>query len=170
MTTSTINYASPATITADLSALASSTGWLAGRESNEVDNTTNKYIDALVHGSFTVGTTPATTGSMNVYVWGSDVSLATTALDVLDGTDSAETFASATAQGATVILASVTPVMVATSDTKYRIKPFAVAPLFGGIMPKFWGLFFSHNMTAALKTDAANTNSCSFQGIKYDLA
>jgi hypothetical protein len=59
---------------------------------------------------------------------------------------------------------------VNTSDTKYWIAPFTVAALFGGVMPKFWGLYVAHSMTAALKTDAANTDSFSFNGIKYDVA
>lgn len=170
MATATVSYSSNTAITINLSALASSTSFLSGRESNEVDNTTNKYIDAIVDGSFIVGTTPATTGGLKVYVWGADTSLVTTALDVLDGVDSAETFTS-TSLGATVFPASFTPVLVATSDTKYIVKPFSVARSMGlPVLPKFWGLFVAHNMTAALKTDSGNTNAFSFKGIKYDIA
>jgi len=170
MATATVTYSSNTTITINLSALASSSSYLSGRESGQVDNTTNKYIDAIVQGSFIVGTTPATTGGLKVYVWGADTSLATTALDVLDGTDSAETF-TATSLGATLFPASFTPVLAATSDTTYRIKPFSVARAMGlPTLPKFWGLYVAHNMTAALKTDAGNTDAFSFNGIKYDIA
>ncbi len=170
MATTTVVYSSNTAITIDLSGLASSSSFLAGRESNEIDNTTNKYLDAIVRGSFIVGTTPATTGGLKVFVWGSDTSLATTALDVLDGTDSAETF-TATSLGATVMPASFTPVLVATSDTKYQVKSFSVARALGlSVLPKYWGIFVAHNMTAALKTDAGNTNAFSFNGIKYDIA
>lgn len=170
MATTTVVYSSNTAITMDLSGLASSSSFLAGRESNEIDNTTNKYLDAIVRGSFIVGTTPATTGGLKVFVWGSDTSLTTTALDVLDGADSAETF-TATSLGATVMPASFTPVLVATSDTKYQVKSFSVARMLGlPVLPKYWGLFIAHNMTAALKTDAGNTNAFSFNGIKYDIA
>jgi hypothetical protein len=75
----------------DLANLATSSTWIAGRESSQVDNTTNKYVDAIVSGQISVGTTPTANTNITVFVWGADTSLATTALDVLDGTDSAET-------------------------------------------------------------------------------
>jgi hypothetical protein len=152
----------------DLSALASSTTYISGRESSEIDNTANKYVDAIVRGSFIVGTTPATTGGLAVYVWGSDTSLATTPIDVLDGTDSAETLTNSTVLGG-LKLGAFVPVLAATSNTTYPIPPFSVAQLFGGIMPKFWGLYASQSTTVAFKTDAGNTNSFSFNGIKYDV-
>jgi len=90
MAVTTVTYSANTAITMTLSALANSATYIAGRESNEIDNTTNKYIDALVQGSFTVGTNPSTTGGLVVYVWGADTSLATTPLGTLDGTDSDE--------------------------------------------------------------------------------
>jgi len=56
---------------------------------------------------------------------------------------------------------------VNTSNLTYYLSPFSIASLFGGLMPKFWGLFVAHNMTAALKTDSGNTNSFAFNGITY---
>ena len=91
MATATVNYSSNTSITCGVASTASSTTFVAGRESSEIDNTTNKYMDAMVRGKVTVGTTPTVNTQIVVYVWGSDVSLATTAIDVLDGTDSAET-------------------------------------------------------------------------------
>lgn len=164
-TITTTTYSSNTAITMNLSALAASATYIAGRESSQVDNTSNKYIDALVQGSFTVGTTPAITGGLAVYVWGADTSLATTALGTLDGTDSDESLT--TTQLGMLKFGTFVPVLVNTSDTKYWIPPFAIAPLFGGIMPKFWGLYVAHSMTAALKTDAANTDSFSYIGLTY---
>jgi hypothetical protein len=165
-----IAYASATTITMDLSALASSTSFVAGRECSQIDNTTNLYDDAIVQGSFIVGTTPTANTSLNVYLWGSHTSLATTALDVLDGTDSAETFASTTALINAVYLASVNPVIATTSNTTYIVKPFAVSQFFGGVLPQYWGLYVAHNQVAALKTDAGNTNSFKYTGITYTVA
>ena len=167
MTTQTINYSSNTTITMDLSALASSATWVAGVESNEIDNTSNKYIDAIVQGAFIVGTTPTVNTFLNVYVWGSDISLATRAIGALDGTSSGETITT-TVAAVSLALAHQSSILVNTSDTTYITKPFSVAQLFGGIMPKFWGLFVAHNMTAALKTDAGNTDSFRYNGIKFD--
>lgn len=170
MATIKIEYGTATTITMDLSALATSASFLGGRESSQIDNTTNKYDDSIVQGLFTVGTTPTANTSLNVYLWGSHTSLATTALDVLDGTDSAETFASTTALANTVYLASVNPVVATTSDTSYIVKPFGVAQFFGGILPQYWGLFVAHNMTAALRTNASNTDSFKYTGITYTVA
>lgn len=167
-TESNIKYSSNTQITMDLSALAASATFIAGVESNEIDNaTTNKYIDAIVRGLFVVGTTPTLPCQFNVYVWGADTSLGTTPIDVLDGTSSAETLTNTTVLNSALKLAAAPPVLVNTSNISYYVSPFSVAQLFGGIMPKFWGLFCAHNMTAALKTDAANTNSFSFNGITY---
>ena len=158
MATTTVVYSSNTAITMDLSGLASSSSFLAGRESNEIDNTTNKYLDAIVRGSFIVGTTPATTGGLKVFVWGSDTSLTTTALDVLDGADSAETF-TATSLGATVMPASFTPVLVATSDTKYQVKSFSVARMLGCQSCLNIGAFYCSQYDSGFKTDAGNTNA-----------
>lgn len=160
-----LTYGSNTTITIDLSALASSSSFLSGRESNEIDNTGDKFVEAIVSGSFIVGTTPATTGGLKVFAWGSDTSLITNPLDVLDGVDSAETFTS-TSLGATVAPVSFTPVLVNTSNTKYIVRNFPLAAMLGlPVLPKFWGIFVAHNMTAALKTDSGNTDAFSFYGI-----
>ena len=169
MATSTVNYSSNTAITMDLSALASSATFVAGRESSQVDNTTNKYVDVLVSGSVSVGTTPTANTSILVYVYGADTSLATTAIDVLDGTDSAETLTNTGILNALRLGATIA-VPAATSDVQYFVLPFSVAALFGGVVPKFWGLFVAHNTGVNLRSNAINTNSFEYVGIKYDIA
>lgn len=169
MATSTVNYSANTAITMDLSALGSSATFVAGRESTQIDNTSNKFVDALVSGSVSVGTTPTANTSILVYVYGSDTSLATTAIDVLDGTDSAETLTNTGILNALRLGAAIN-VPVTTTDVQYFVLPFSVAALFGGVVPKFWGLFVSQNTGAALRTNAINTNSFEYVGIKYDIA
>jgi hypothetical protein len=169
MATSTVNYSSNTAITIDLANLGSSATFVAGRESSQVDNTSNKYIDALVSGFVSVGTTPTANTTIAVYVYGADTSLATTALDTLDGTDSAETLTNTGILNALRLGASIV-VPATTSDVQYIVLPFSVASLFGGVMPKFWGLFVSHNTGVALRNNAVNTNSFEYVGIKYDIA
>jgi hypothetical protein len=168
MATATVNYSSNTTITIGLNSLASSSTFLAGRESSQIDNTTNKYMDCLVSGTVTVGTTPTANTVIAVYVYGAETSLATTALDTLDGTDSAETLTNAGHLNALKLGATIS-VPVNTSNVKYLVLPFSVASLFGGVMPKFWGLFVSHNCVAALNA-SGNTDQFEFVGIKYDIA
>ena len=169
MATATINYSGTGTsITMDLAALGSSATWVAGRESSQIDNTTNKYVDCQVSGKVSVGTSPTANTVINIYVWGSDVSLATTAIDVLDGTDSAETLTNVGIRDALRIGASIN-VPAATSDVAYEVLPFSVADLFGS-MPRFWGLYVAHNTGVALRNNAVNTNSFKYVGVKYDIA
>lgn len=168
MATVNVAYATAATITMDLASLASSSGFTSGVESNEIDNTTNKYMDVLVKGRVSVGTTPTANTTIAVYVWGSDVSLATTAIDVLDGTGSAETLTNSGILNALKWGASIA-VPAATSNVAYEILPFSVASRFGGVMPKFWGLYVAHNTVAALNA-SNNTNSFEYVGITYTVA
>ena len=170
MPTTTINYGANTAITMDLANLATSATFVAGRECTQIDNTTtNKYVDAIVSGQISVGTTPTANTQINVYVWGADTSLATTALDVLDGTDSAETLTN-TGILANLRLGASLPVLATTSDIAYLVLPFSVAALFGGVMPKYWGLFVAHNTGVNLRNSAVNTNSLEYVGIKYDVA
>jgi len=174
MATATVNYSSNTTITMDLANLATSSTFLAGRESSQIDNTSNKFVDALVSGFVSVGTTPTANTVIGIYVYGAATSLATTPLDPgsstggLDGTDSAETLSNAGILAALKLGASIA-VPAATSDLQYMVLPFSVASLFGGVMPKFWGLFVSHNTAVNLRNNAVNTNSFEYVGIKYDI-
>ena len=171
MTTLTVNYSSNTAITIGLETtpLASSTTWVAGRESTQIDNTTNKYVDALLSGKVTVGTTPTTNTQIRIYVRGAETSLATTALDVLDGTDSDETFTNAEMRDSVLRLAHVISVVSTTSNLTYNMPPTSVAMLFGGVMPKFWGLFVTHNTGVALNSTGSN-HAFEYVGIKYDNA
>jgi hypothetical protein len=166
MATATVNYSSNTTITIGLASLASSSTFVAGRESNEIDNTTNKFVDALVRGSVTVGTPSAANLVIAVYVWGSNTSLATAPIDTLDGVDSAETIAAGNVTALRLGASILVP--VTTANIKYEVLPFSVAALFGGAMPKFWGLFVAHNTGGALNA-SGNTNAFEYVGIKYDV-
>lgn len=154
-------------IAIDLSNLPTSGSFTTGRESAQVDNTTTNYVDAIVNVKGIAGhasTAPVIGQMIALYVWGADTSLATTAIDTLVGTDAARTLShgsvlnSLRAPGG----ASVT---VATAALTYYIQPFSVAALFGGVMPKFWGLYVAHNHAGALA--AAQTGKFSFSGVTY---
>jgi hypothetical protein len=170
MATATISYSDNTAITFDISSLGTSSTFVAGRESTQVDNTTNKFVDCIVNVDGITGhatTQPAVGQLIQLYCWGADTSLATTAIDTLDGTDSAETLAHVSVLNS-LRLAGVATVTVATAALVYYIQPFSVAQLFGGVMPKFWGLFLAHNHTGALA--ASQSALFSYNGIKYDIA
>ena len=170
MATITPSYSANTSITIGLATtpLASSSTFVAGRESNEIDNTTNKYMDALVSGKVTVGTTPTANTTIAVYVWGAETSLGTTAIDVLDGTDSDETLTNTGILNALKLGATIS-VPATTSNVTYPVLPFSVAALFSGVLPKYWGLYVAHNTGVALNSTAGN-HAFEFVGVKFDSA
>ena len=171
MATVTINYGTKTTITIGLATtpLASNSTLVAGRESNEIDNTTNKYDDAMVQGKVTVGASPTSSTQIQVWVWGSDTSAATTNLDTLDGADSDETLTSTGIRDGLLKLGAVVSVDSTTSNRAYYIGAFSVAQLFGGNMPKYWGIWVTHNTGVALNSTSGN-HDITYTGIKYDVA
>jgi len=91
MSVTQLQQSANTTITCSVASLASSATFVAGRGSTQIDNTSNLYVDALVQGVVTVGTTPTINTSINVFVYGSNTSLATTNIDTITGTDGAVT-------------------------------------------------------------------------------
>lgn len=170
MATGKLLYASPATITISLASLATSATFVAGVESTQIDNTSNLYIDAIVQGKVTVGTTPTANTLITVYVWGSDTSLGTTALDVLDGTDSAETITSVGVLQSMFAIGGQGIVDATTSDRPYFIRNFSVARALNLMfLPRYWGLFVAHNTAVNLNSTGSN-HVFSYTGVQYTIA
>lgn len=171
MATVTINYASKVAFTIGLHStpLASSTTFVLGRESSQIDNTSNKYDDALVQGKVTVGSTVTSSTQIQCWVWGSDTDITSTNLDVLDGTDSDETLTSTGIRDGLLKLGAIVTVDSTTANRTYYIGAFSVAQLFGGNMPKYWGLWVTHNTGGALNSTSSN-HEFTYTGIKYDVA
>lgn len=149
-----IEYAASSALTISPASLATSATFLAGRESSEVDNTTNKYLDYLLAGKITVGTTPTASTEIRIYV----VALMEDATwpDVFDGTDSAETVTSAGVGSGFLRLAASMEVDATTSDRTYHFGPVSIASLFGGSLPKKWVAFVTHNTGVNLNATAGN--------------
>jgi len=160
-----ITYSAKTALTITLASLASDANQLAGRETNQRDNTGDKYHTALLEGFITVGTSPTTAKNILVYVWGAGESLATTAKDTLDGTDSAETITSAGIRDAILKLAVSIAVDTGTSDRRYDFGDIDVAATLGLlVLPPFWGVFVTHNTVAALNATGGN-HAMSFVGV-----
>lgn len=161
-----INYGAVTALTMDISSLASSGSFLAGYESAQVDNTPDRWDDFLVtiDGITDGATAPVVGQKIEIYVWGSDVSLATTPIDTLDGTAGPVTLGHDSVRQS-LSLARAPVVTVATASLKYYAQPFSVAAFFGGNQPTFWGLYLAHNHAGALA--AGQAGLFSYQGIKY---
>jgi hypothetical protein len=159
-------YGTRQTLTITLASLASSADWTAGRESNEVDNSVTLWNDVILQGFVTVGTTPTTGTAILVYAWGSDQAAATANLDAIDGVDSAETITSTAVRDGLLKLVARLDVNATTSDRRYLMGAVGLAQLFGGSMPRHWGLFVTHNTGVALNATGGN-HEFSWRGVSY---
>ena len=148
-----LSYPTASDLTITLASLASDTNLLTGRESATIDNSTNLYLDILVSGKITAGTSP--TASRSIEVWAVGSWDGTNWPDVFDGTESAETITSAD------IKASVTRYLAAmatanTSDRTYHFGPVSLASAFGGTLPPKVVLFVTHSTGQNLNSTAGN--------------
>lgn len=171
MATVTLNYTASATITIAPENVASSSSRTAGVESAVVSNISNKFLDALVSGKWTAGTSPTASRQVDIWVYApisDDLSSTVSYPDVMDGTSSAETATSENVRNASMRLAA-TILTDNTSDRTYAVAPFSVAALFGGIMPTRWGLFISHD-SAVNSNSTAGNHAWSYVGVKADIA
>jgi len=169
MATATINYGTATTITCSVASTATSSDFRAGRESTEIDNTANLYLDALVEGFVTVGSTsPTINTEIRVYAWGSHTSLGTNSKDVLDGTDSAETLVTEGVRDNFLVRIATMKVDSTSINRTYDFGPVSLAQIFGQ-MPQYWGLFVTHNTGVTLHGTAGN-HEFKYTGIKFDSA
>lgn len=154
-----VTYASAGTVTITLTSLANGS-W---RQSAVVDNTSNLYLDAHVGGSVQTGTTPTAGGTIDIYVYASyDNTLYTGGAS---GSDAAYT-----ADGEEGLFRRLETIIVdASSDTDYIWGPTSVAELFGGYLPRKWGIVMENNTGAALNATGTN-NEVQFSGITVTTA
>jgi len=146
------NYVASSAVTISLGSLGSSSNFTAGQESTLIDNSSNKYDDYLLAGTIKAGTTP-TTGEIRVYVVGMrDDSVWP---DGFDGSDSAETATSVEILNSICKPAAIIGVDTTTGRV-YPFGPVSVASLFGGVVPRKFVVFVSHNTVNAL--DSTNGN------------
>ena len=128
----------------NLHSIATSSTWVAGWESDLIDNATNKYLDYLVSCKIALGNS-ATAGQIRVYVV-APVDDAPTWPDVMDGTDSVETWTTTTIRdGAAKLGAALETRADPGTDDVYWIAPFSVAALFGGVCPEKFVVFITHS-------------------------
>lgn len=161
----TTTYGTPTTVTIDLSSLAESATWVAGRESNEVDNSSNLFVDVIIDNPLGIVATPTATGQeLRVYCWGQETAASASAISTLVGVDAARTISLDALQA--LRLGALIGTTAASGTLTHYFSPFSVASLFGGVMPKYWGIYVAHNIGTA---DLGATQSAKIRmtGIKY---
>lgn len=157
-----VAFAADAAITMDLSALAASSTLVIGRESTSINNTSNLYLDYVVSGNVISGTTPTAGGEMRVaYVQPYEDTPSWP--DGFSGSDSGQTLTNTAIRDKYPIGWSGD--YSTTSNVTYPIVSALTLAQAFGVVPNYFLIYFAHSMTAALKTDAGNTNSFNQRGV-----
>jgi hypothetical protein len=141
-------------LTLTIASLANS----SARQSTEVDNTTNLYMDVLLTVKVkSAAASTSATGYVNVFAFGT-VDNGTTRSEGAGASDAAITLA------APSNLRFVGVISVVANSTTYVGGPFSVAAAFGGVMPAYWGIVLENKTGATLDSTAGN-HSALYQGV-----
>ena len=152
-------YASSTNLTVtNLNSLASSATWVAGWESDAIDNTTNLYMDYRITAKITVAAAGLSAGEIRLYL----VAMLddTTWPDVFDGTESTETVTDTEMRDAICKIGAMSQTDTGASDVYYLDCP-SVAAAFGGNLPAKFVVFITHSTGANL---AASGNQVTAKG------
>lgn len=131
------------------------------RESTVVDNTSNKYLDAIVGGKITTGTSPTADTLLKVWLYCSWDST-----DYIAGLTGSDASYSAGQEALLVPAEYIT--VTATSDVTYEFGGISVAQAFGQMPPK-WGVLVKSETAVNLNSTASN-HAISYWGIKKNAA
>lgn len=157
MATLSETFSSATSITITLNSLANSSSGV-GRQSTIIDNTSNKYLSAIVYIKFTVGTSPTANTPIYVYLLRDD-GVTTLRTDGAGATDAGLTVVNAPLLG--VINCPAT-----TSDTAYYGE-FDTSAL-GPLGPK-WGIAIVNN-TGVTSNATAGNFVAEFIGVTKNIA
>jgi hypothetical protein len=119
------------------------------RQSAAIDNSSDKFLDALVFLKIKSGTSVSATGVVNVYAYGS-ADGGTTYSDNASGSDGTITLTNPPN------MRLIGQINVVADATTYRGGPFSVAAAFGGVLPDHWGIVIENKTGAALDTTEGN--------------
>lgn len=117
----------------------------AARESTAIDNTSNKFLDALIYLAIPVANTaPGSDKRINIWFYGSEDG--TNYDDNATGSDAALTMRSPTNLKGPYIIN--TP----TQNLTYKSVIPSVAEFFGGVLPPKWGIVVENKTGMAFST------------------
>ncbi len=158
-----ISYAASSSVTITLASLAASSTLLAGRESTAITNVTNKYLDYLSAGSYTMASSNNQAGTIRTAIVGC-LDDTPTWPDVFDGTDSTETVTDQPTYDSVCRIVSD----IANDNTADQVwywGPVALAGFFGGNMAQQFVFFVSQSAHTSTNTWSASGHSIKITGI-----
>jgi hypothetical protein len=147
-------YSASANFTLTLASLASSA--TGGRESTEIDNTTDLYLDALVYVKVVLGAgTSGNDKAVYIYAYGGPDGTAYP--DAVTGANAAITLNDPTQLRLIGVINA--PTSAGTFDGY-----FSVAQAFGGVLPPWWGIVVRNYSGIALSATEGN-HAYSWRGV-----
>lgn len=157
-----IAYGTATAATITIASLATSASLLGGQQSASVSNTTNLYLDYLVGGEITVGTSP--TSSTSIYVVATGTMDATNWPDGFTGSNASLTVTSAGIFNAICRFVANLTVDSATSNRTYPFPQTSLAQSFGGTIPPLFTFAVLQDTGVNLNSTAAN-HEIYYQGV-----
>ena len=158
--------ASTALTQTNLDGIASSATWIAGWESDAIDNTTNLYLDYRITAQIQVESSSLAAGEIRMYLVGPlDDS---TWPSPFDGAESTEDIGDTEVRDAICRLAAVTLTDTGASEYYYLECPSAAA-VFGGNLPKKFVIFITQSTGTTLET-ASDPNKVYVTGVYATVA
>jgi hypothetical protein len=127
----------------------------SARQSTEVDNTSNLYLDALFQLQFKTGGSGATTtGGVEVYAIAT-ADAGTTRTDAAGASDAGITINNAAFLGF---------IKAGANSTTYKGQVMSVASAFGGVLPAYW-IIAVKNVTGTTLSSTEGDHAKVWQGI-----
>lgn len=152
-----LTYGAAVAFTLTGASLASDTGLLAGRQSAAVSNATARATDYIIGGKIATGTSPTASRTIEIWAYGSFDDAPTYPAGIT-GSDGNLTITSSGIKGAGLRLVAILETDN-TTGRSYTLAPTSLRGVFGGIVPKSFGLFVVHNTGVAL---SATAGDCAF--------
>lgn len=146
-------YSSSGSLTITLDALATDANLLVGRASTAIDNTSNRYLDVFISGKIVAGTSPTADKVIEIWAYG-QLEDTPTYPDSITGSDAGKTMTSANVKALSLRHVISLPTDN-TSSRVYNFGPILLAPVFGGVLPKLWGIWVAHSMGVNLGSGCA---------------
>jgi len=126
------------------------------RQSTAVDNSSNKFLDALVFLTIkSAAASTSSTGYVNVYAYGTSDG----GSNYSDGASGSDGSITLTSPPNMRLIGSVN---VVANSTTYKAGPFSVAAAFGGVLPEKWGIVVENKTGATLD---ASVGAAIYQGV-----
>lgn len=142
----------------NLNSLASSSNLRTGVQSDEVDNSTNRYDEVLVSGTIKLGTNPVASTFIGIWIVASLDGTTGVYPDTIGASTQGIGWGTTGMRDAGAKLLKTILVDTTTTGDEFSLNNEPISPLFGGVVPQFWVVYLSQSTTVALNSSAGSLN------------